>query len=146
MTCDTSQALLLTADPAELAGSRETELSRHLAQCARCRSRAAVLLAAQAELAALLAPPAGAVPAPGSLVAEAERRRARAQRIRVLVPLATAAGLVALLLWPRAPGPGGTVTPRAPSRHLVSVTAPPGRSVAVLNSDTTDIVVIWFFQ
>jgi hypothetical protein len=69
-------------------------------------------------------------------------------RVRLLgrlVPLAAAAGLAGVLLVRRGPQvvPGAARPPDV--IHDVSVTAPPGRSLAVLHTDDPNIVVIWFF-
>jgi hypothetical protein len=78
-------------------------------------------------------------------VLEALRRRTRARLLARAIPLAAAAGLAGLLLVRRGPQvvPGATRVPAA--IHDVSVTAPPGRSLAVLHTDNPNIVVIWFF-
>jgi anti-sigma factor RsiW len=147
MNCHTAHVAILTADPAELSGDRSTELSGHLAGCATCRSRAAVVLAAQRELGRVLhADPARPASAVRRLVAVADRRRALARRVARLVPLAAAAGVAGLLLLRRPPVPADLGRPPAPPRQGLSVSAPPGRNVVVLNSDTAKIVVVWFYQ
>jgi len=60
------------------------------------------------------------------------------------VPLAAAAGLAGLILTRR--HPIELVPPASPTPSpRIAVTAPPGRSVAVLQTDNPDVVVIWFF-
>lgn len=48
--CARARATLLAADPAALAGEKDSELGRHLATCPGCRTDAARLLAATSEL------------------------------------------------------------------------------------------------
>jgi anti-sigma factor RsiW len=143
MNCQEARELLLVADSAELVPAEGSPLGVHLRECAECRGRAATIQATEAALRERLAT---ALPRRG--VQEARRRSAgravRARRLRLFVPLAAAAGIVAVVLgWPRAlpPGPGVMPAPRAP----FSVTAPPGRSVAVVRTDNPDVVVFWFF-
>ena len=50
MNCATARELLLVADPADLEGRTESELSRHLRDCEVCRQAAELVLHALAEL------------------------------------------------------------------------------------------------
>lgn len=148
MTCHAAETLMLTAETAELRGNRESELSRHLRECARCRTRASRILAAQSELAEALRLHPDARSVPRTWIATAARRRILATRLRRLAPLAAAAALAGLLLIRRTRNETVLFVPaEIPVRHEVVVTAPPGRSVAVLQgaSKTNDIIVIWFF-
>jgi anti-sigma factor RsiW len=147
MTCATARDALLTADPAELAGRTGSELSRHLETCPACRQTAAQLVSALHALAADLVPPADGTDrvAARAALASAARRRARTRMAGRLVPLAAAAGLASLLLVRRTPPLVPTVTPAPVRIHDVSVTAPPGRSFAVLHTADPGIVVVWFF-
>jgi hypothetical protein len=65
-----------------------------------------------------------------------------------MAPLALAAGLAILLVarpWqPRLPR-GGTGSPPAPAAPGLDVQGPPGRTVAIFQTDNPDIVVIWSF-
>jgi anti-sigma factor RsiW len=147
MNCQAARALMLTVELPELRGSTDTELSQHLAACSRCRSHAELLLAAHRELGQALSAESGTMPAPHAVVAAAERRRARLRQVRRLAPLAVAAALAGLLVLRRPTAPGGPLfvpTPEAVPRQ-VTVTAPPGRNVAVLHGISTNVVVIWFF-
>jgi predicted anti-sigma-YlaC factor YlaD len=148
MNCDTARELLLVADPADLDGRTESELSRHLRDCEACRRAADLVLHALAELEVGLAsnPDTSAVATARRAIAEARKRRVRSQWVRRAVPLAAAAGLAALLIVRRSPRlPPDTVPPRAPI-HDVTVTAPPGgQSLAVLHTADPNIVVVWFF-
>jgi len=146
MNCQTARTLLLTAEVAELEGGGDGELSQHLRSCPDCRALAAEVLQAMGELRRDLETPqeAGIQPVRRAVL-EAQRRRTRARLLARAIPLAAAAGLAGLLLVRRGPQvvPGATRTP-APIQD-VSVTAPPGRSLAVLHTDNPNIVVIWFF-
>ena len=149
MTCDVAWDLILTAEPSDLLGSGDTELSRHLATCERCRSIAAALLAAQGDLIRTLHAPAGtnAVEAARGALRATERRRARTRVVRWVGPLAVAAGLATLVLNRVGPPPAAEpIARRGESEsQRVSVTAPPGRSVAVLQTEHSNVVVIWFY-
>lgn len=151
MNCDRARAKMLTAHPAELGGDRDGDLAGHLRECGACRARAELLLAAQRELHAAIVSEAGADEAPPvhALVMAVERRRRNARRAWRWTPLAAAAaGFAGLLLMRGNPAPEGRAFPPAPrveAAHGVTVTAPPGRNVAVLQSQRSDIVVIWFF-
>jgi hypothetical protein len=148
MNCQAAETLMLTAEPTELRGSGESELSRHVRGCTGCRVLASRILAAQSELAEALRVDADAHSVPRMLIAAAERRGKLATRLRRLAPLAAAAALAGLLLIRRTPHETTRFAPAEMStRHDIVVTAPAGRSVAVLQgaSKTNDIIVIWFF-
>ncbi len=146
MNCRAARALLLTAEVADLEDRGDGDLSQHFRSCPDCRALATEVLQAMGELRRALEPPqeAGIQPVRRAVL-EAQRRRTRARLLARAVPLAAAAGLAGLLLMRRSPQvvPGATRTPAA--IHDVSVTAPPGRSLAVLHTDNPNIVVIWFF-
>ena len=59
-------------------------------------------------------------------------------------PLAAAAGL-AVVLVARRERVQQSLPPASPIRSGLAVEGPPGRSVAVFQTDNPDIVVIWFF-
>jgi len=149
MNCATARDQLLTADPSLLQGERDSDLSRHLSECDRCRAIGGMLLAAQRALhGELLATPAtDATRAARLALRAAQRRRARFRVGRWVTPLAAAAGLAALLLARQGPE-SISETPRPPAETLprrVMVTAPPGRSVAIMQTDDANVVIIWFF-
>jgi anti-sigma factor RsiW len=147
MNCRTARHLMLTAEVTDLQGRGEGGLSRHIGDCGRCRALAAELVGAMDQLRSdLETPEAAGGPSVRRAVLGAKRRRARARVLGRLVPLAAAAGLAGLLLVRR--GPQVIPSPaRAPHViHDVSVTAPPGRSLAVLHTPDPNIVVIWFFE
>ena len=144
MNCATARALLLEADRLDLRGEGGTELSRHLRECAPCRAAAEAIVRAEAMLKRRLdaSRPTRTVEQIVR-VAEARRRGARARRAWRVLPLAAAAGLAAILLVRRPPALPSLAPPVAQPR--LSVTAPPGRNVAVLQTDNPDVVVYWFF-
>lgn len=148
MNCPTARELLLVADPADLEGRTESELSHHLRDCEACRRAAELVLHALAELEVGLGSDSetSGLTTARRAMAEARKRRVRSQWVRRAVPLAAAAGLAALLIVRRSPPlPPDTVPPRAPI-HDVTVTAPPRRqSLAVLHTGDPNIVVVWFF-
>lgn len=145
MTCMEARTALLEADLEELRGSADTPLALHLRDCADCRAAAERIVRVEGALGrrlAALAPRRGIARAPA---ATPPSRR----RWRWAVPLAAAAGIVALLLVTRAPEP--PPTQERPTDVAirqaggVSVRAPAGRNVAVFQTDNPDIVVIWFY-
>lgn len=169
MTCAEAREAILDADPAELMGTGDGELSRHLGRCSRCRNLAAAVLEGETILAAELV---NAVPVPdldhilaegsleasdawgrGSLGARVLRparrflpvRMHRSVSRRVLLPLALAAGAASLLLF-RGPSPlpGPAFTPLAAAPGL-EVEAPPDRSVVLLATEDPNLVVVWLF-
>lgn len=150
MTCATARTLMLTADPAELAGSTGSDLALHIATCASCRGHVALLLEAQSELARALDAPGDqdSLGAVRSALAIARRRRDDARQRRWTFPLAAAAvlaGLVVIRLGGRAPvQPSPPAVPPA-AGHRITVTPPRGRNVAVLQTDNPNVVIIWFF-
>lgn len=145
MNCRTARSLLLTAEPADLEGRGDTDLSQHLRSCTHCQGLASEILQAMGELRHALEVEAAGVHAARQAILIAQRRRTRGRLFGRLVPLAAAAGLAGLLLVRRGPQivPGAVPAPAA--LHDVSVTAPPGRNLAVLHTDDPNIVVIWFF-
>lgn len=150
MTCATARTQMLTADPAELAGSTGSDLSLHIATCTSCRARGAALLEAQAELARAIDAPgeADGRDAVRSAIAVARRRRDDARRRRWMYPLTAAAvlaGLMVMRYGDRTPVPPSLpVAPPAAGRGI-TVAAPQGRNVAVLQTDNPNVVIIWFF-
>lgn len=151
MTCAEATRLLLEMDPGELAGGEtgHTELATHLGDCARCRAAADRIIAAAAALRSDLSRPApDASMASRRAVLEAQRRERQRRWVwRAGGPLAAAAVLAGVLVLRHLPVQP-TVTPtvvEGAGYHGVTVTAPPGRNVAVLNSDSSNLVIIWFF-
>ena len=145
MTCAEARERMLEAERTDLSGATESELSLHLRGCARCRRAANRILEAERELWGALA---AATPVRGTEEAVGTVRR-RAQRRRWVwrvAPLAAAAVLAVALIARReqvqqTPPPASA----PPIRSGLAVEGPPGRSVAVFQTDNPDIVVIWFF-
>src|SRR2546427_7474831 len=136
---------MLEADRTDLNGATESELSLHLRTCGRCRRTAHRILEAERELWGALAaatPRRGADEAVGLV-----RRRARRRRwMWRAAPLAAAAVLaVALIARREQVQQWLPPTSARPIRSGLAVEGPPGRSVAVFQTDNPDIVVIWFF-
>lgn len=154
MRCETALERMLEADPAELRGDTDTELTRHTAGCRRCNAVAAALLAqaegvntAISEYAAAVAgvteaarTTAARVAAEAALtaiVAEQEKGfrpgrapapdRARGHRwIRTAwIPLAAAAALAGVLVLGRSPRPFPDQAPALSEPH------PPGPAISV---------------
>lgn len=152
MNCTTALDLILEADPAELRGERPSELATHLRSCEQCRAAAARVLEAERVLADVFASSAPGPSTPEAVTAatrEAARRTARRRLWSRGVPLAAAAvlGGIAVLSRNRPPPPllPTAVAPSVTATPGVLVQGPPGRGVAVLQTDNPDIVVIWFF-
>lgn len=151
MTCSEALRLLLEVDPAVLADSEAqgTELARHLRDCSRCRAAADRFLEGNAALRGDLAgtPPNAVDAARRARVAAQRSARRRRQLWQAGGPLAAAAVLAGILVMRQGSRPTISTSPvpaTAPYRGI-TVTAPPGRNVAVLNSVSSDVVVIWFF-
>ena len=145
MNCRTAHTLILTAEVADLEGRGDSDLSHHLRSCAHCRGLAAEILQAMGELDHALKVEDEGVQPVRQAILHAQRRRARTRRLARMVPLAAAAGLAGLLLVRRGPQVVPGAAPALEALHDVSVTAPPGHSLAVLHTDDPNIVVIWFF-
>jgi len=141
---------MLTAEPVELSGSTGSGLALHIATCASCRTQAALLLEAGSELARALDAAAGhdAVGAVRSALAAARRRRDAAQRRAWTIPLAAAAllaGLLVIRYSGSSPAQPSAPAARPDAGRGITVAAPRGRNVAVLQTDNPNVVVIWFF-
>ncbi len=173
MTCDHALERMLEADPVELRPDGETELARHIAACEHCGAIAATLWAELAGLdralteygesadpdAAAVAALAG-VPRSGSTPApkrSGPRRRGAGRRPRALppvgsprtwIPLAAAAALAAVLLigrsGPPPPAPDAVIDAGPATR--VSVTPPPDRGAAVLETANPSITIVWLYE
>src|SRR5437763_8847427 len=148
MRCAEARERMLEAERTDLSGATESELSLHLRECARCRRAANRILEAERELWGALAaatPVRGAEEAVGTVRRRAQRRR----WVWRVAPLAAAAGLAVALLARREQVQQSLPPASAPSirsgRSGLAVEGPPGRSVAVFQTDNPDIVVIWFF-
>jgi len=144
VTCAEARERMLEAERTDLSGATESELSLHLRGCARCRRAANRILEAERELWGALAaatPVRGAEEAVGTVRRRAQRRR----WVWRVAPLAAAAGLAVALLARREQVQQSLPPKAPPTRAGLAVEGPPGRSVAVFQTDNPDIVVIWFF-
>jgi len=148
VTCAEARERMLEAERTDLSGATESELSVHLRGCAPCRRAANRILEAERELWGALAaatPVRGAEEAVGTVRRRAQRRR----WVWRVAPLAAAAGLAVALIARREQVQQSLPPASAPSirsgRSGLAVEGPPGRSVAVFQTDNPDIVVIWFF-
>ena len=145
MTCAEARERMLEAERTDLSGATESELSLHLRGCARCRRAANRILEAERELWGALAaatPGRGADEAVGLVRRRAQRRR----WVWRVAPLAAAAVLaVALIARREEVEPPLSPVNAPPIRSGLAVEGPPGRNVAVFQTDNPDIVVIWFF-
>jgi len=145
LTCSTARELMLEADPLDLLGATQTELSLHVDGCTRCRTAAQRMLEVERELRDALgaATPRRSV---NDAVRVARRRAWRRSWLWRASPLAAAAVLAIVWLGRRAPLQQPASPPIRPAGgSSVAVAAPPGKSVAVFRTDNPDIVVIWFF-
>ena len=148
MTCAEARERMLEAERTDLSGATESELSLHLRGCVRCRRAANRIVEAERELWGALA---AATPERGAdeAVALVRRRAQRRRWVWRVAPLAAAAVLAVVLIARREQVPQSLPPASAPSirsgRSGLAVEGPPGRSVAVFQTDNPDIVVIWFF-
>lgn len=148
--CEAALARMMEAEPGELAGEAETELTGHLRRCARCSAVAAGLLEGEAELNRAL----GSL-RPRTNVEEAldRARRARSRVARrsawpVALALAAAAALAGILFLrptpfetlPRSDVP---VVERWEERPFVAPQA--NRNVLVFETRDRSAKVIWFY-
>ncbi|MDE0661703.1 MAG: hypothetical protein OXI79_18870 [Gammaproteobacteria bacterium] len=161
--CDRPVEPLLTAALDELAGTADTELSRHVRDCPHCAAAARKILAANDALdaslregfvlhrASLLARAPSKEPTPG-----ASRRRWRAPwpaNRPALGWVAAAVGLVAVatvivVVTPRQeplPSPRLAAEPPATEQASQPLTVDaPGYDVAVIPTENPDVTIIWF--
>ena len=152
MTCAEAWGRLLEADPEELKGTVESDLSRHLTACAACRALADDILDAQSALEIALADARPISPVDAVLQVAASRAEARRRRRSwwAAAPVAAAAGLAGLVLLVNGgsemPGDVWHPTP-VPAASGVDVEAPADRDVVVFDiEDRPDVLVIWFFD
>jgi len=149
MTCEQAHQAMLGADPAELAGEGASPLAGHLASCAACARRARAILTGARALAAALAARGPRVTVdvalPAARAAAARQRELRARSWRLTAPLALAAGIAALLLWPSRPPTETAVEVLPPELPPFAVQGPPGRTVTVFRTANPAIIVVWYF-
>lgn len=144
MNCENALDLMLEADLPELRGEGDSDLAQHVRTCVDCRARAETILAGQEALAEAMDRVTPHAPAPD--LTRRAQERARRRPWRVALPLALAAGIATLLLL-RQPS-AGPQPPSSPPRVAAApldVMVPPGRTVAVFQTENPNIVVIWSF-
>lgn len=176
MRCETALERMLEADPAELRGDDGGELARHVAECARCARVAAALIeetnavdrslgawaeagsadaATDTALAALRADRAGRTddvvplrPQRTRGVGAAAGASRRDWVRKAWVPLVAAAAMAGVLFLGRAdtPFPTGSGPAGTPFEPRVSVTPPPDRSAAIMETENPDITIVWLYQ
>jgi hypothetical protein len=148
MNCDAARERLFEADLAELEGQGEGELALHLRACDRCRRQAQVILGQYAALQGALE---RQTPRLNPMDPRWRRPLPRArswQRWPVLVPVALAASLAILVVarrWQAGFEPNPPVPAITSTRPGLDVQGPPGRTVAVFQTDNPNIVIIWSF-
>lgn len=150
ISCEVALDRLLEADPAELAGRGETELTAHVRECPRCQAVAARLQEGQEELGRALSelrPRAGVEEA--LILARARRRRMLKWRKawRWAAPVAGAAVLAGVFLL-RSPDTGrmpGEIVPLPVKRIEPLVDAPLAQNVMVFEREDRSVRVIWFY-
>ncbi len=148
MNCAAAHALLLQAEPAELAGQADTELGHHLRACARCRRRAQLILDQYAALRESLDRQQPRLDPADERWRRPVAAPAHRRRWGAIVPLALAASLAVLLFGRRRElsTPPATGVPQiASANEALDVQGPPGRTIAVFRTDNPNIVVIWSF-
>ncbi len=148
--CATALKLLLEADPAELEGRADSELSAHVRSCARCMRVGQELLDQQDLLSRELAALRPAVGVEDALQLERrERIRRRRQRRawRLAAPLAAAAALAAVFLarGPEAGRMPGEVVALPAARIEPAVEVSEGQNVMVFETRDRSAKVIWFY-
>lgn len=149
MTCGEARERLLEADLSELRGEGDSELSRHVRTCARCRRVAQLILEQERALGRALAGQRPRVAVDDALRAAEGAARRRRRRVLVgAVPALAAASVVAMLLV-RNGGPPLPPQPTRPASEAAllppSVQAPAGQDVAIFQTDNPNIVVVWLF-
>ena len=159
MTCRRPLAALLRADVAELRGTANTDLGRHIRDCPRYRAVAEKVLAANDALDGVFDQPP-AVDA-GALLAKAQsttadsmphavqrpRKRWRTLPVRWAAAgagLAAAAGLTFAFVGSGQDAMPGTLwTPQVAQPPLVES---PAMAATVIQTDNPDITILWFFR
>jgi hypothetical protein len=155
MNCADARDLLLEADLSELRGETETDLSRHIRSCARCRVAAEEIATEEGMLARALSdagPRIGVEEALQRAAAEAHSRGKvlpfPRRRVWGLVPIAAAAAAAAVLFTRNGgqlPGEPIDLAAARDAAPVPTVEASPGQSVAVFDTENPNIVVVWIF-
>ena len=145
MNCPDIRALLLEAEPEELAGEGSSQVAEHVRTCETCRAIAGRILEETAELDRFLAQVPSA-PDVDAIVAGAEAPKSK------VIPFpawrrwsaVAAAAAVAGLFFLRGDPPMQIASTRT-FEGAPLVEAPPDQNVAVLPTANPDITVLWFF-
>jgi len=156
MRCTDARELLLEADLAELKGTADTDLSRHIRDCGRCSAMAERIVAEEAALGVKLGahrPRMDVDQAIARAAVEAESRGKVLHFPRLnpawgLVPLGAAAALAGVLLTQNGgqlPGEPIDLAAVRAGATAPAVEAAEGQNVAVFETDNPDIVVVWIF-
>jgi anti-sigma factor RsiW len=145
--CDAALARMMEAEPAELAGEADTELTAHLSACPRCALVAARLLEGQVELDRALSALSPRIGAEEALV-RARGGRLRRSAWRVALPLAAAAALAGILFlrptpFERLPRSDVPAVQRWEERPFVEPQT--NQSVLVFETRDRSAKVIWFY-
>jgi predicted anti-sigma-YlaC factor YlaD len=151
MNCTEARDLLLEVELAELRGEGESEVARHVRECARCRAMAREIVKQEGALAHVLAevrPQVSADTAAAEAAAKALLLRPRwKRRWAALVPAALAATLAGILLTsngtPPAVVPSTTETTAVAAVPVVDAAS--SETFVVFNTDNPDIVVVWLY-
>jgi predicted anti-sigma-YlaC factor YlaD len=144
MNCTEARELLLEAELAELRGEGESEVARHIRECARCQAMAREIVEQESSLGQVLA---GVRPEVSADIAAAEAAPRLKRRWAAIIPAALAAALAGILLTsngtPPAVVPSTTEVAAAPAVPVVDATS--SETFVVFNTDNPDIVVVWLY-
>jgi predicted anti-sigma-YlaC factor YlaD len=144
MNCTEARELLLEAELAELRGEGESEVARHIRECARCQAMAREIVEQESSLGQVLA---GVRPEVSANIAAAEAAPRLKRRWAAIIPAALAAALAGILLTsngtPPAVVPSTTEVAAAPAVPVVDATS--SETFVVFNTDNPDIVVVWLY-
>jgi hypothetical protein len=138
-----ARAAMLVADRTSLRGDDQSDLARHVHECAECRGLALGIESDTALLAFVLA--AGAKPA--DVAPAVERRRVRRAGPLVLAALPVAA-TIAFMMLHRSEGRAGhrpslrARTDRV-AMNTVSVDVAPGQTATVMRTQDPKVTIVW---
>jgi anti-sigma factor RsiW len=151
MNCTEARELLLEAELAELRGEGESEVARHIRECARCQAMAQEIVEQERSLAQALA---GVRPQVSADAAAAEAVAAKVLPLRprwkrrwAVIPAALAATLAGILLTSNGTPPADvtSTTDVAAVAAVPVVDATSSETFVVFNTDNPDIVVVWLY-
>ena len=152
MNCEEVRELLLESDLSDLTTEKDTPLSRHLQECAECRSLARAVVDAASALGSVLDAQEPEIRFEEAIVhafsAGKKERSPRLRALPVLLPLAAVAALFILLvpiLFRQEPIPVEFMVPEV-TAELPALKAPPGKTAMILDSGDPDYQIIWLFE